>query len=123
MPRAPAATASSRSIATRVSPGNGASREQFEGERLKRVAGEDRGGFVERDMHGRLAAAQAVVVHRRQVVVHQRVGMDQFDCGRGRIEGHRVGAECGAGRVHQQRTHALAAIERGVAHRGVQALR
>ena len=54
-------------------------REQFERERLQRIAGEDRGGFVERDMHGRLAAAQCVVVHRGQVVVHERVGVDEFD--------------------------------------------
>ena len=61
-------------------------RQHVECQRLQRIAGEDRGGFVEGDMHGRLATAQGVVVHRRQVVVHQRVAMDQFDRDRGGIE-------------------------------------
>ena len=53
-------------------------------------------------MHGRLAAAQGVVVHRRQVVVHERVGVHQFDRGGGRVEHGLVGAERGAGRVDVQ---------------------
>ena len=58
--------------------GQGAVRERDEGLRLQRVAGEDRGRFVEGDVHGRLAATQRIVVHRRQVVVHQRIGVHQF---------------------------------------------
>jgi hypothetical protein len=66
--------------------------QQFEGERLQRVAGEDGGRLVERDVAGRLAAAQIVVVHRRQVVVDQRVGVDHLDGG-------------GAGRPRCSRAH------------------
>ena len=44
-----------------------------------RVAGEHRLGVAEPHVHGRLAAAQHVVVHARQVVVDQRIGVDQLD--------------------------------------------
>ena len=36
-------------------------------------------GLAELHVHGRLAAAQHVVVHARQVVVDQRIGVDQLD--------------------------------------------
>jgi hypothetical protein len=45
--------------------------DDVEGERQQAVAGKDRRRLVEGDMHGRLAAAQVVVVHRRQVVMHE----------------------------------------------------
>ena len=74
--------------------------------------------------HGGLAAAQHVVVHAGQVVVHQRIGVDQLDRGAGdlaaaraRAAGHLAGGE------RQQRPHALAAAEHGIAHRLVQARR
>ena len=96
--------------------------QHLERQRLQRVAGQDRGGFVEGDVHGGLAAAQGVVVHRRQVVVHQRIAVDQFDRDGGGIQRRHVRAEGVAGGVGQQRTHALAAIEHAVAHRRVQAV-
>ena len=71
----------------------GASASTSNAQRLQGIAGEDRGGFVEGDVHGRPAAAQGVVVHRRQVVVHQRIGVDQFHRDRGRIQRAVVGAE------------------------------
>ena len=46
------------------------------------VAGEDRHVLAEHHVRGRAAPAQVVVVHRRQVVVDQRVGVDQLDRGR-----------------------------------------
>ena len=60
------ASARTRSISSRAPAAiaAGAVRQHFEGERLQRVAGEDRGGFVEGAMTGRPAAAQIVVVHR-----------------------------------------------------------
>ena len=60
--------------------------DQVERQRLQGVAGEDRGGFVEGDVHGRSTAAQVIVVHGRQVVMHQRIGVDQFHCRRRRVE-------------------------------------
>ena len=59
-------------------------RQQLEGQHLQRIAGQDRRRFVERLVAGRPAAAQVVVVHGRQVVVHQRVAVNQLDgAGRG----------------------------------------
>ena len=58
-------------------------RQDVEGEGQQAVAGEDRGRLVERLVHGRPAAAQIVVVHRRQVVMHQRIAVHEFDRGAG----------------------------------------
>ena len=52
--------------------------DDLEGQRLQGVAREDGCGFVELAVAGRPAAAQVVVVHGRQVVVDQRVGVDHF---------------------------------------------
>ena len=53
-------------------------RQNVEGEGEKAVAGEDRGRFVEFAMRGRLAAAQFVIVHGRQIVMDQRIAMHAF---------------------------------------------
>ena len=91
-----------------------------EGQALQAVAGEDRAGFIEFLVGGRLAATQIVVVHRRQIVMHQRIGVDQL---------HRTGRAVGllglaaqrfARGVGQQWTHAFAAIHHAVAHGFVQ---
>jgi hypothetical protein len=95
--------------------------EELERRRLKGIADEERRGLVELDMHGGLAAAQDVVVHARQVVMHQRVRVDQLDRARRDLEtlGRRVSDfACGES---EQRPHALAAFERRVAHCLVQA--
>ena len=49
------------------------------GERLQRIAGEDRDGFTVDDVTGGLAAPQIVVVERRQIVMDERVGVDHLD--------------------------------------------
>ena len=53
--------------------------EHLEGERVERIAGEDRGAFVEGAVQGRLAAPQIVIVHARQIVVDQRIDVDALD--------------------------------------------
>ena len=58
-------------------------RQQVEREGQQAVAGQDRRRLVERLVGGRLAAAQIVIVHRRQVVVHQRIAMHAFERGAG----------------------------------------
>ena len=58
-------------------------REHVERQRLQRVADENRGGFIERAMARGPAAPQIVVIHRRQVVVHEAVHVNELDC-RGR---------------------------------------
>ena len=56
---------------------------QRQAQRLREetVAGEDRHVLAEGHVTGGLAAPQLVVVHRRQVVVDQRVGVDHLDRG------------------------------------------
>ncbi len=66
--------------------GRGSVCENFEGTGLQRVAHEDGRRFIEGAMAGGTSTAQIVVVHRRQVVVHQAVDVDQLDRGRGCIE-------------------------------------
>ena len=118
MPRVPMASARTRSISRRAAGGDRRRRvrQHFEGARLQRVAGEDRGGFVEGAMAGGPAAAQVVVVHGGQVVVHQAVDVDELDRGGRGIEQFERRAERFAGGVHQHRPHAFAARERAVAH-------
>jgi len=41
----------------------------------QRIAGEDRGRFIEGLVHGRPATAQVVVVHGGEIVMHQRIAM------------------------------------------------
>ena len=53
--------------------------EDLEGQRVQRIAGKDRGRFVEGVVHGRLAAPEVVIVHARQIVVDQRIDVDAFD--------------------------------------------
>jgi hypothetical protein len=97
-------------------------RQHLERERLQCVRGEDRRGLVELAVHRGLAAPQVVVVHRRQVVVHQRERVQQLDrSGRG-IEQRRVERQAFPGRVHQERPHPLAAVHR-VTHGLVEAFR
>ena len=82
-------SASSRSISRRtrgVRRQSRTVREHLEREHLQRIADENRGRFVEGAVAGRPAAAQIVVVHRRQVVVHQPVDVDEFDRAGGAVE-------------------------------------
>ena len=96
--------------------------EDLEGQRVQRIARQHGGGFVKGLVDGRLAAAQIVIVHARQIVVDEAVDMDAFD-GEGDAQGaFPVDIEQVAGGNHQQRPHALAAADGGVAH-GVEQLR
>ena len=83
--------------------------EHLERQRQQRVAGQDRGPVVECFPHRRLAAPDLVVVHRREVVVHERVAMHQLqrECRR-----HRLRRSCPEDRRaldEQERPDALAA--------------
>ena len=94
-----------------------------EAERLgeQAVAGQDRHVLAERDVAGRLAAAKPVVVHRREVVVDQRVGVDHLDR-RGEREHlvRRAADRLGRGE-REHRPDALAAGEQRIAHRLLEA--
>ena len=52
--------------------------EQFKSQGLQAVADQQGGCFIVFNVAGRPAAAQDIVIHARQVVMHKRVGMDQF---------------------------------------------
>ena len=95
---------------------NRLARHDVEGQRQQRVAGEDRGRLVEGLVHGRLAAAQVVIVHRRQVVMHQRIAVQQFERAAGEQRAIAWRAEQSGGLDHEERTQALAAAERAGAH-------
>jgi hypothetical protein len=97
-----------------------AAREDFERKRLQRVAGKHRHGFAEHDMAGGATTPQCVVIHCRQIVVHQRIGMDQLDRAGWCIQLGTVVTQCMAGSVGKQRTQAFAAAKCGVAHGAVQ---
>ena len=75
--------------------------DELEGESLQRITGEDRRPLVISLPYRWLAAPQFVVVHRRQIVVHQRVAMDAFDCRGGRQRRLAFDAEKG-GRVENK---------------------
>ena len=84
--------------------------------RQQRVARQHGNAFAENFVVGRLAAAEIVVVHRRQIVVDERVGVDALDGARER-HGGRVAATTSLGGSQQNcRAHPLAAGEERVAH-------
>ena len=118
MPPRPAARASPVTSAIRTAASGWVSgpRQHVEGEREQAVAGEDRGRLVEFLVRGRPAAAQVVVVHRRQVVVHQRIAMHQLDRGAGHQRLLALDAEQRRGLDRQKRPQPLAAAEARVAH-------
>ena len=93
-----------------------------EGEGQERIAGEDGGRLVEGLMDGRAAAAEVVVVHRRQVVVDQRIAMDQLDGGGGGEAELGGDAQHPGGLDEKERPQPLAALERAVPHGGDQPL-
>jgi hypothetical protein len=64
-----------------------------------------------------LAAAQIVVVHRRQIVMHQRVGVQQLHRRPDAGGTAPVDAEQGGTLHHQNGAQPLAAAQAGIAHR------
>ncbi len=81
MPAAPAAPASAATSSQRTagSPWVSGFARTSNAIVNKPVAGEDRGRLVEGLVAGRPAAAQIAVVHRRQIVVDQRIGVHHLD--------------------------------------------
>ena len=76
----------------------GRGREQREGFCVQTIAGENRDAVAVDHVQRRPASSQRVVVHRRQIVVNQRVGVNQLDrAGGGQGEAERIGISVGAG--------------------------
>ena len=85
--------------------------------RQQRVAREHGDAFAENFVVGRLAAAEIVVVHRGQIVVDERIGVDALDGARER-HGDCVAATTRfGGGQEQSRAHSFSAGEKRVAHR------
>ena len=53
--------------------------EDFEGKGQQRIAGENGGGLVKGLVRGGLATAEIIVIHGREIVMHQRVAMHAFE--------------------------------------------
>ena len=82
----------------------------------ERVAYEQGGGLVEGLVTGRASAPQIVVIHARQVVMDQRVGVNQLDR-RGRaLQPFAAGAGQLPGGQDKQGAHPLAALQGRIAH-------
>ncbi len=90
--------------------------QQLERDGQQGVAGQDGGPFVEGLVHGRPAATQIVVVHGRQVVMHERIAMHAFQRRGGRQGGAGLHAEQGGALDQQERTYPLAPAKRGMTH-------
>ena len=82
IPLTPVAVASSAAAARSLSRlGLLVGEQVAEGLRVEPVAGEDRDVLAVLDVAGGTATAEVVVVHRRQVVVDEAVGVDQLQRG------------------------------------------
>ena len=91
--------------------------QDLESQGQQRVAGQNRRRFAERLVTGGPAAAHVVVVHGRQVVVDQRIGVHHLD-GAGRRQGRRGRAAAAFGRQqHQHRPQPLAGRQQAIADR------
>ena len=91
--------------------------DEAEGLRQERVPGKDGHRLAEDLVVREAPAAVVVVVHGGEVVVDQRVGVDQLEAaGGGHDIGHLAAHRLGAG-DHQDRAEALAAGEDAVPHR------
>ena len=118
MPLAPGAAASLQhqlgaDAAVGVGVGVG---QDLEGGGLQGVAGQDRGGLVIGLVHRRPAAAQVVVVHARQVVVDQAVGVDALQRAGGAQHRPLRQVEHLAGLQREEGPQPLAGPERRIAH-------
>ena len=98
-------------------------RQDVEGEREQPVAREDRRRLIESLVRGRPPAPQIVIVHRRQVVVRERVTMHELERGAGHQCALARRLEQGCGLDHQERPQPFSAAEADMAHCVHQALR
>ena len=93
----------------------------FESQGQQPVSSEDGRGFVKGFVCCGTAASQVVVVHGRQVVMNERIAMDEFERRSRHQRATSRHAEQIAAGDDQQGADALAAAERGMAHRCEQA--
>src|SRR5262245_28678315 len=88
-----------------------------ESECEKRVAYENCCCLIECPVDGRAAATQIIVIHRRQIIVDQRIAVHEFKRGSGYQRTTTRSVEYGSRFNEQKRSQALAAVQRRMAHR------
>ena len=93
---------------------------EIEGQGQQGVSCEDRHGFPVHLVVGQLPPPVVVVVHGREIVVDERIGVNQLERRRDRQDGLRRLSHRLSGRHRQDRADALAAGEQTVAHAFVQ---
>ena len=89
----------------------------------QRVAGQNGRGFVGVDVERGPAATEVVVIHRRQVVMHQAERVDAFDRDGGRDARASVAAGELRGEERERRSNPLTAAQRSVRHGRSEGLR
>ena len=87
------------------------------GKRQQGVAGENRVRLAELHPHRRLTAPLAVVVHRRKIIVDERVVMKQLDRRRRILRVFRLSSDRQRRIKADERAYPLAAGTDGIAHR------
>jgi hypothetical protein len=93
-----------------------------EGEGEEAIPGEDRRRLVESAMHSWLTPAQVIIIHRREIIMHEGIAMHGFECRRD-AQGPFAGKTEERGAFdHEIRPQPLAACENRVTHRGHEAL-
>ena len=95
--------------------------QDVEGQRLQRITGQDGAGLAECLVAAGLATAQIIIIHRRQVVVDQRIGVNELDCAGRAIQNLTPAPDGLAAGIDQRRPDAFAAVEYRIAHGPVQA--
>jgi hypothetical protein len=91
--------------------------EGLEGEGLQGIPHQNGSGLVIGLVAGGLVASEIVVIHRRQVVMHQGVGVDQLDGGCRAVESLWLDANRLACGIDQDRANSFAAAEGRITHR------
>ncbi len=86
---------------------------------MQAITGQDGIGLPEGNVGGGLSMAEGIVIHGRQIVVNQRIGVDEL---KGAGDGQRLGnlsSESLTARTDHHWAQALASTQHGIAH-GVQ---
>src|SRR5205085_1641084 len=101
----------------RIAPRQSDRRGNLKRDREQRVAGENGDAFAKNFVTRRAAAAEIVVIHAREIVVYERIGVDAFD----RAGERQRGIDFAAARFRRgeakNRAEPFAAREQTVTHR------
>ena len=94
--------------------------QQLKGQRLQRVAHENRRRLVKGLVTGRPSPSEVIVIHGRKIVMHQGIHMDELDGACGRLDAVFGQTQGPRGCEQQRRPDALTPAQDAVAHGLVQ---